>query len=150
MKPSQLFSHWKQIRRELLETADKFTDADLTFTPFDGSWTVGEILCHIAAAEEGWFRHVIHREIDKYPEYLNPTNYPTLETIKNLLTEVHARTEDYLNTLTMEDLDQSILASWGNKFTLDWIIWHVIEYEIHHRGELSLILGILGRDGLDV
>jgi len=33
---------------------------------------------------------------------------------------------------------------------LGWIIWHVLEHEIHHRGELSLILGLLGREGLDV
>jgi uncharacterized damage-inducible protein DinB len=34
--------------------------------------------------------------------------------------------------------------------SLGWIIWHVLEHEIHHRGELSLILGLLGREGLDV
>jgi uncharacterized damage-inducible protein DinB len=30
------------------------------------------------------------------------------------------------------------------------VIWHVLEHEIHHRGELSLIHGLLGREGLDV
>jgi uncharacterized damage-inducible protein DinB len=29
------------------------------------------------------------------------------------------------------------------------MLWHVVEHEIHHRGELSLILGLLGREGLD-
>ena len=38
----------------------------------------------------------------------------------------------------------------GEVFTLRWIIWHVLEHEIHHRGELSLALGLLGREGLDV
>jgi uncharacterized damage-inducible protein DinB len=29
------------------------------------------------------------------------------------------------------------------------MILHVIEHEIHHRGELSLKLGLLDREGLD-
>jgi len=29
------------------------------------------------------------------------------------------------------------------------MLWHTIEHEIHHRGELSLTLGLLGRAGLD-
>jgi uncharacterized damage-inducible protein DinB len=56
---------------------------------------------------------------------------------------------DYLHTLTIDDLDTIIETKWGN-FSLAFIIWHVIEHEIHHRGELSLVLGTLGREGLDV
>ena len=41
-------------------------------------------------------------------------------------------------------------TSEGETFSLQWIIWHVLEHEIHHRGELSFILGTLGRTGLDV
>jgi len=147
---TQHFAHWKQIRRDLLATADRFTQADLAFKPFESSWKVGEILCHIGDAEEGWFRYVIHQDYDKWPDYLIPTNYPTLESIKNALTEIHTQTEKYLNTLELKDLDTIISAPWGNKFSLNWIIWHVIEHEIHHRGELSLILGMLGHEGLDV
>jgi uncharacterized damage-inducible protein DinB len=29
------------------------------------------------------------------------------------------------------------------------MVWHVMEHEIHHRGELSLLLGMLGHEGLD-
>jgi len=29
------------------------------------------------------------------------------------------------------------------------MLMHTLEHEIHHRGELSLILGLLGRKGLD-
>ena len=29
-----------------------------------------------------------------------------------------------------------------------WIIWHVLEHEIHHGGELSLVLGNYGLAGI--
>jgi len=76
-------------------------------------------------------------------------NYPTKDSIKGLLRETHVKTIAYLNTLTIDDLDVIIESEWGN-FSLQFIIWHVIEHEIHHRGELSLISGILGREGPDV
>ncbi|NUM45196.1 MAG: DinB family protein [Anaerolineales bacterium] len=147
---TQLFAHWQQVRRVLIETANKFTEADLSFAPFEGAWTVGQILCHIADAEEGWFQYVIHRQYEKWPDQFTPANYLTLAAIQQGWAEVHTRTEAYLDTLPLEDLDQIILTPWGSNFSLNWIIWHVIEHEIHHRGELSLILGMLGREGLDV
>ncbi len=32
--------------------------------------------------------------------------------------------------------------------TRQWIIWHVLEHEIHHGGELSLALGGIGLQGV--
>ena len=29
-----------------------------------------------------------------------------------------------------------------------WIIWHVLEHEIHHGGEISLVLGMKGVPGI--
>jgi uncharacterized damage-inducible protein DinB len=28
------------------------------------------------------------------------------------------------------------------RFTRQWIIWHVIEHDLHHGGEISLMLGM--------
>jgi uncharacterized damage-inducible protein DinB len=63
---------------------------------------------------------------------------------------VHARTEAWLETLDETGLERVIVRPSGHRRTVGWIIWHVVEHEIHHRGELSLILGMLGREGLDV
>lgn len=46
MKPGNIFSHWKQIRSELFSTIDKVDDDDLTYTLFDNSWSVGQIMLH--------------------------------------------------------------------------------------------------------
>lgn len=150
MKPAQIFSHWNQIRRDLYETIDHFTDEELHICPFDGSWPVGQIMLHIADAEDGWLRNVVTRELEEWPEHYTLENYPTRAAIKNVLGEVHERTEAYLSALETGELWQEITAPWGSKFSRYWIIWHVLEHEIHHRGELSLALGLLGRAGLDV
>lgn len=117
--------------------------------PREGLWSLGQVACHIAEAEDGWFRHVIQGELADWPNY-STAAYPTIEAVKNLLAEVHVRTEAFLKTVDVVDLDRVIEASWGKRFTLTWIIWHVIEHEIHHRGEIFLMLGLLGLQGPDI
>ncbi len=150
MKPDQIFSHWSLVRKGLISVIAKFQEPDLSYQPFPESWTVGQIMVHIANAEEGWFRYVVTREIEEWPGEIKFEKYPTQEKILAILASVHAKTEGYLRSLSEEDLSAGINTPWGESIPLQWIIWHVIEHEIHHRGELSLILGILGKEGLDV
>jgi len=35
-------------------------------------------------------------------------------------------------------------------FTRQWVIWHLIEHDLHHGGEISLTLGSRGLPGLDI
>ena len=149
MKLRDLFSHWEQVHSDTLAVLDKFTDEELNISAYDGGMSVGGLALHIADAEEGWFRLIATRERDEWPSDFILENYPSKADIKSLLIKVHAKTTAYLETLTIDDLDTVIDSLWG-QFSLRFIIWHVLEHEIHHRGELSLILGILGREGLDV
>ena len=149
MKITQVFSHWNQIRAELLATIDKFGDNELSYAPTESSWPAGKIMLHIGDAEDHWFRYGIQRKVSRSQQY-ELESYPTKEAIKESLAEIHSRTEAYLATLSLADLEQEIEMPWKERYKLGWIIWHVIEHEIHHRGELSLMLGLLGREGLDV
>jgi uncharacterized damage-inducible protein DinB len=146
---AQFFSHWKQVRADLLSALDQFSDTELTYVPFKQSWPVGQIALHIAEAEDGWFRYAVTRELEAFPEY-RFEDYPTKEAIKSILAAVHARTEQYLESLNGSDMSQVVAVPWGESIPLLWIIWHVVEHEIHHRAELSMIHGLLGREGLNV
>lgn len=150
MNLNQLFAHWQQVRTDLLSVVDEFSNEELSYAPFEGAWPAGRIMLHIADTEDGWFRYVVRRELSGWPEDYRLQKYPTKDAIKGLLTRVHTQTEAYLATLALSDLERVIETPWDSTLTLEWIIWHVLEHEIHHRGELSLMLGLLGREGLDV
>lgn len=149
MQLNQFFSHWDQIHQDTLATLDKFSQEELSCVAYQGGMPVGQIALYIAAAEEGWFRLIAMQERSAWPSDYTLESYPTRTAIKILLGEVHAKTMAYLSTLALDDLERVISSPWGD-FSLRFIIWHVLEHEIHHRGELSLILGTLGREGLDV
>ena len=150
MSSSQIFTHWHQVRADLLTLIDQFSDEELAYVPFAGSWSVGQIILHIAEAEEGWIRYAILRQLEKWPEPHQPQEYPTTAALKSALTKVHEQTEQYLDSLDETHLIQWIDLPWDECQPLLDIIWHVVEHEIHHRGELSLILGLLGHTGLDL
>lgn len=149
MSLKSLYSNWERIRDKLLETVDCFEDRELSFRPFDGSWTVRELMIHIAHEEMGEISYGIIQELSEWPSDYIPKEYETIESIKSLLSDVHSRTLDYLSTLTDGDLDRVVDAPWDASYQLGDMIGHVMEHEVHHRGELSLILGLLGREAPD-
>jgi uncharacterized damage-inducible protein DinB len=149
MKPKDLFAHWSQVRANLVATIQQFSEEELKWVPFEGSWPVGQIMLHIADCEDNWLYGVVRGEIEPWIDYPLEA-YPTRDAILGVLARAHRRTVAFLDGLEASDLGKVYAIADGGQFSLYWILWHVLEHEIHHRGELSLILGLLGRDGLDV
>jgi uncharacterized damage-inducible protein DinB len=149
VEPHHLISHWDSVRDGLDATLDKFTDADLDFRPFPKAMSVRELMLHIAHEEYGEFRLGITQDIRSFPPALPPEEFPSLAEIRAKLDSVHADTMAYVGALSEQDLEQRIVTPWGQTSPLVELLGHILDHEIHHRGELSLILGILGREGLD-
>ena len=149
MNANELFGHWGVVRRGLVRALDSLADEQLDFVPREGLWSLGTVARHIAVAEEGWFRYVVIRERDGWPDYA-VEDYPTVESIKGLLADVRARTVAYLEGIDVADVDRVIETPWGEKLSIREIVWHVLEHEIHHRGEIYLMLGLLGMEAPDV
>ncbi len=149
MNALELFGHWQQVRLGLLGALDMITDEQLQFVPGEGLWSLGTVARHIANAEDGWFRYVATGELDEWPPF-DEEEISTVDAVKTLLREVHGRTEVLLSAVDVSEVDRIVEAPWGGRFSLRWIIWHVLEHEIHHRGEIYLMLGLMGMEAPDV
>jgi uncharacterized damage-inducible protein DinB len=149
MNANELFGHWGVVRRGLVRALDSLADEQLDFVPREGLWSLGTVARHIAGAEEGWFRYIVTRERDGWPDYA-AEDYPTVESIKGLLADVRARTVAYLEVVDVADVDRVIETPGGEKLSIREVAWHVLEHEIHHRGEIYLMLGLLGTEAPDV
>jgi uncharacterized damage-inducible protein DinB len=149
MDPAYLLARWEGVRAGLLATIEKLGDDDLSFTPYPGAWSVQRLLLHIAQEEHGEFGYGIAQTLSAFPPDNPSEQYPTVAAITALLATVHTETIRYLRMLSADDLERVITTPWGAQANLVELFDHIIEHEIHHRGELSLILGMLGREGLD-
>jgi len=151
MNAQELFAHWRDVRQGLNQALDQLQNEQLAFRPREGLWSLRETVCHIAGTENSWFRCYVTRELSSWEEAdFNPADYLGVEELKTLLAEVHARIEAMYAQDGDRKLKEMVTLPWGPQVEHEWVAWHVLEHEIHHRGEIYLMLGLLGMEAPDV
>ena len=148
MDVKELFGYWNEVRTGLLAALDKLNDAQLDFTPRQGMWSLRETIVHIAGTEDGWLRYYTANRWHENPP--QAADYPTIFALKALLAQQHAVTETQFAANAEATLAQTCPLPWGAQTTMGWAVWHVLEHEIHHRGEVFLMLGLMGIEAPDV
>ena len=142
MNAAQFFDHWNKVWRDLMRAVSMLHNEHLAFRPSEHyARSVGEILQHIMNLEQGWIHFVVRRALPAWPE---ETKLNDIAELRQALTEVHQETMDYLSTLPVEDFNRIVQVPDDGTPKLGWILWHVFEQQIHHRGELFLCLSMLG------
>ena len=146
MNAAEYFDHWNIVWRDLLRAVSLLRDDHLVFRPaVNYDRTVGEILDHIADLEAGWIHYVICRQLPDWPQP-DLTRPVTVEAHKIRLNQIHRETLAYLPTIPLADFERIIQIPGDGTAKLGRILWHVLEQQIHHRGELFLSLSLLGID----
>lgn len=144
MYADEYFDHWQVIWRDLLRAVSMLKDEDLAFRPAGSrDRSVGEILCHMIELEQGWVQYVIRREIGAWPK-IELSQFKSVASLRKELERTHQGTVAYLSHLPTEDFNRIVQIPGDGTPKLAWILWHVLEQQIHHRGELFLCLSLLG------
>jgi uncharacterized damage-inducible protein DinB len=148
MNASETLQRWDPVRAGLLSALDLLSDDRLDFTPRTGLWSLRETVVHIAGTEEGWLRcYTANRW---HENQFEASHYPTVASLKALLAEVHATTAAQFAQDPDALFGQVCQLPWGRQTSMGWAVWHVLEHEIHHRGEVYLMLGLMGMEAPDV
>ena len=152
MQAMDLFGQWSHVRKGLVQALGQLTDDQLGFSPGEGLWTVGEVATHIASSEDSWLDCAMtHGKVETWPAgRFNAEDYDTVGELEALLAECHARCETFMARLDADGLDRKVGLPWGPFVSVGWILWHILEHEIHHRGEVYLMLGMQGMEAPDV
>lgn len=144
MNAAQFFDHWNKVWRDLMRAVAMLKDDHLEYRPAQSyPRTVGDILRHIANLEDGWVQYVIRRELSEWPSERGH-ELTTVQDIRQEMERVHKATMDYLATVSVDDFNLIVQIPDDGTPKLAWILWHVFEQQIHHRGELYLCLSLLG------
>jgi uncharacterized damage-inducible protein DinB len=104
--------------------------------------SIRDIFIHSLQAEHFWIRRLEGKSTEGI--YGAPfTKYADMSSIKEYVDTVEAETNEYLEKLTNQEL-QSVFEYRGRdgninrNFTED-VLMHIVEEEIHHRGEILCI-----------
>lgn len=150
---------WETYHERLIEAISSLTIDQLGFRTAPHLRSVGENCRHVIGAQARW----CHYELGLGGDALlalgvwddkGAPERPATELVGGLRTSWGALW-DALGAWTLADLAQTVpntSPSPGepDTFTRQWVIWHLIEHELHHGGEISLILGSHGLMGLDI
>lgn len=146
---------WWQKYQDLLKDAVAPLTADQLAFRLGSQRSAGEIVTHMVAVRAWYFQGVMG-EGDAEIEALHgweASDVPT-RTTAELLTGIDQTWQLLSSCLarwTDADMRDTFFINWRDRHeSRAWIVWHVLEHEIHHGGALSFTLGNFGLPGLDV
>jgi uncharacterized damage-inducible protein DinB len=153
---------WENYQHALVQTIAPLSSEQLALSLGPHQRSIGELLDHMLGARFNWF-YLWMGEGDPILDWNDEedTDEPSVSKAASLVALLEKSwhvISSALDRWASADLEQLISPpashqAWlRNQGVLEeepphtrlWIVWHVIEHEIHHGGELSLTLGTYG------
>jgi uncharacterized damage-inducible protein DinB len=151
------YKGWDVYQQHLVTAIAPLTHAQLDLRAAPHMWSVGRIATHILATRVGWFHWWMGEgSVDIAPmvtwdddEFEIVSSRSAAEIVAGLELTWQMM-QDALMRWTPTDLSHVFYDPYPHEnaqekkreHTRQWIIWHVLEHDLHHGGEISLALGI--------
>lgn len=151
------YQGWDAYQGLLIKALAPLSDQQLALRAAPHLRSIGENAAHIVATRVSWF-HMLMGEgsadiapIDTWDHPGAPARNAS-ELISGLEATWHM-IQDALTRWTSSNLNDVFEGTHNDEeyqLTRQWIIWHVIEHDIHHGGEISFVLGMHNLEGIDI
>lgn len=147
-----VYEGWESYQLSLLRAVAPLSPHQLAYRPAPHLRSVGEIASHISLGRIGWFQRmqapgsqeIAHEATgwEKEPAIM--------ENAAELVRRLEVTWQMIENTLThwrISDLAQTYRHTYGGKtyaISRQWTIWRIVAHDLHHGGELGILLGMQG------
>ncbi|HEY1913076.1 MAG TPA: DinB family protein [Vicinamibacterales bacterium] len=144
MRYAFLVDAYDSERLKVLSVWSEFHDTDLPFRPRDGDprgRSVHEQMVHQCVSEDLWFRNMLGIDVSAPPL---PQPEARLEFVKRYAEDSGKR----LSALAEKDESwwESETMFFDVRRTRAWVVVRRMTHTSHHRGQLTTMLRVLGRD----
>lgn len=146
-----IYESWRGYQEKLRACVAPLTNEQLLLQPAAHMWPLGQIVQHIISVRAGWFSGTMQDEDAGMNEYMSwgQRDSPARSAAELVcgLDETWAFVEARLQRWTPADCATTFPDEWEGQVyevSRSWVIYHVLEHDLHHGGELSLALGIHG------
>jgi uncharacterized damage-inducible protein DinB len=150
------YREWEQYHTNLRTALAPLTDDQFALRAAPSLRTIGALVEHIVEGRVIWladFTREVTPTSTELRAWLDAPEAPRdaatlrarLDASWQLVTESLARWDDAAMLKTYP-------IDWrGDHYDLTrgWVVWHVLEHDLHHGGEVSLTLGMHGLPGLE-
>ena len=146
------YACWGGHQQSLVGIIAPLSPAQLALPVASHHWSIGAVAHHIVAARLFWFHDWMGEEHTRLADNEGRSALESGELVA-ALDATWRMIADALARWTAADLghrfpppaslSEEEQEIYGER-TREWIIWHVLEHDIHHGGELSVALGGYG------
>ena len=146
-----IYAGWHNYQRLLTDALAPLTPEQLELRAAPGLRTVGATAKHMIGARARWFHNLLGEGGDEFAGFgqWDRPGQPN-RSAADLIHGLEA-TWDGMQTAiarwTPAEWAQTYPNDPGDQpdpITRPWVIWHLIEHDAHHGGEISLLLGMHG------
>lgn len=147
----------EDIRKETINGVCTLSPEQLFQAPASGEFPIGAYLMHLAECDIHWLDVLsgssmsedlkaacfFDQWFDPSGESSPPVKAPAISDYSAVMRETRKRFIDYFTSLDDSELEEySVMKSKRGdlKITKKWIIYHIIEHEAHHRGQIFMLM----------
>ena len=160
---SEIFAGWEGHQASLVAAIEPLSPAQLRWRPAENLNSVGELARHISLARIEWFVRMdapgsaelaaaIHawEEDRDGNQHIVENAVVSAELAGDLVQWLESTWEMVANTLPaweVYDLAKTFPYTFnGTAYNVSrqWTIWRILTHDVHHGGQISLMLGMLG------
>lgn len=149
---TMFYTSWKEYQDHIKEAIAPLTAEQLTLRAAPNLRSIGENAAHIIGCRTGWFTDTLGEDwgagVEAYANWDTPAAPPpTAAELAQALDYTWQRMTASIARWSPADMQTTFPDDWDGKIvqlSRAWIVWHVLEHDLHHGGELSLTFGIYG------
>jgi uncharacterized damage-inducible protein DinB len=152
-----IYAGWEAYQGRLVRAVASLTPEQFALRAAPNLRSIGEIAVHIAKGRAQWLHYALNEGTEATAVVLAwravDGQDPTAIEIARGLESTWAALQAVMARWTPEELARAftiMLNGEERTVTRQWVIWHFLEHDLHHGGELALCLGVHGLKGSEL
>ena len=135
--------YWQSVRGRTRRVISSIPAEKINWTYMPGKFTFADIIRHLATIERYMYAETVQGNPSLYPGYagsLQQEGESPLEFMERLDSE----SIEIFKTLSDEDLTKKCMTPAGTSITTWKWLRAMVEHEVHHRGQIFMMLSMIG------
>ncbi len=143
------YKQWQAYQEHIQESLAPLTAAQLALRAAPNLRSIGENAAHIIGCRAGWFTETLGEAANEFVKTWGdqPESERSAAELVQGLAATWQLMAGCLDRWSSADMQQTFPDDWEGEIvhlSRAWVVWHVMEHDLHHGGEIALTLGMHG------